>query len=540
MARWYRHLWTLSFVAALAFAGCSGQQDTAPADSGGNESAETAQSGHGHGGPAGGHHAEGGSAESSPADEPSADPKQEKDAAAGEPAPQEGQETSGSAASSGTAKAAVENVIAGLQENRADVLWESLPASYQQDVNDVVHLFAEKMDPEVWDRLFTVLQKGVKVLETKRDIIFELAEKPEQQNQGQPQSQPSNQPPGGLPSGPGQNLSGPPAAAMMQQLDPETKKAMYDAFVGMLKSLVNSDLSDLEKLKTADVGDFLQTTGGEFVTQLAKLFELSPKPASQPQSLREGLAQMKVEVVSEGDPTTLKITSPGNAGQPQTKEVKFTQVEGKWIPEDLAAGWDSSIQQAKAALQSVTPEKMAQGKQQALAGLDRAEQFLDQLQATESPEQFQQVVMQAVAPLMGMMMGGMAGGPGGPGGLGGQAGPGGGPSLNIPDPGQSKVPNDAVAVVIQGKLEQDRAKELSEKLRDLSDKPNQSFAVYTETGQGVRFQVSPVKDVQAFAQKIDFGKTQIDAGKRTITVELKASGDSGSTGSGDAKKSSEK
>ena len=58
-----------------------------------------------------------------------------------------------------TADQAVLQVTEGLADGQPQVLWHALPTSYQQDVTDLIHEFGDKMDAELWNRSFGVVQK---------------------------------------------------------------------------------------------------------------------------------------------------------------------------------------------------------------------------------------------------------------------------------------------------------------------------------------------------------------------------------------------
>src|SRR5262245_6119412 len=62
-----------------------------------------------------------------------------------------------------TADAAVQAVLGGLRQNRPDVLWEALPASYQRDLSEIVHLFAARLNPEAWRWFLQIAHKGATV-----------------------------------------------------------------------------------------------------------------------------------------------------------------------------------------------------------------------------------------------------------------------------------------------------------------------------------------------------------------------------------------
>src|SRR5947207_8913046 len=70
-----------------------------------------------------------------------------------------GSRTSAKGAPAGSAAAAVLAVVDGLKENRLDAFWDFLPASYQKDLNDLVHRFAERMDPQLWAKSVVTLRK---------------------------------------------------------------------------------------------------------------------------------------------------------------------------------------------------------------------------------------------------------------------------------------------------------------------------------------------------------------------------------------------
>src|SRR5439155_21616392 len=49
-----------------------------------------------------------------------------------------------------TPDAAVLQLINGLAANQPDALWDALPASYQNDLNDHASRFARRLHPEAW------------------------------------------------------------------------------------------------------------------------------------------------------------------------------------------------------------------------------------------------------------------------------------------------------------------------------------------------------------------------------------------------------
>src|SRR5262245_1254862 len=57
-----------------------------------------------------------------------------------------------------TPEAAIRRATQGLEENRPQVLWESLPVAYRNDVNRLVQNAAARIDPEIWERSVAAAQ----------------------------------------------------------------------------------------------------------------------------------------------------------------------------------------------------------------------------------------------------------------------------------------------------------------------------------------------------------------------------------------------
>ena len=64
-------------------------------------------------------------------------------------------------------------VMQSLADRHPEVLWQALPASYQKDITDLTHAFAEKMDPEIWQTAFRLGNKAVGILRDKKQYILD-------------------------------------------------------------------------------------------------------------------------------------------------------------------------------------------------------------------------------------------------------------------------------------------------------------------------------------------------------------------------------
>ncbi len=276
------------------------------------------------------------------------------------------------AQTTGGADQAVKDVAKGLADGKPVVLWQALPASYQKDVKSLISDAAGQVDPDIYDKAFVVVQKAVKLLKNKRDII----------------------------------LNGDLGKGAAQKMDKKLITESYDSIVTMLDTIASSDLGKIDELKKADVEKFLTGTAPKFGTQfnvMLKLAEAGKPNDPETKKFREIMANLKsikVTVVKAGaTETTLKIEIPNDTTP--TKEDVFVKVEGKWIPKDMADGWADAIKQAKTQIAAVTPFVAKERKKDVLQTMAQVEQIITQLDNTKTEKEFNEAVAQLIAPFMG-------------------------------------------------------------------------------------------------------------------------------------------
>ena len=249
-----------------------------------------------------------------------------------------------SALAQGSPDQAVMEVVHGLGENQPQVIWQALPASYQNDVSGVVREFAGQMQDSLWDQTFGTLGKLTRVLDEKRQFVLEH-----------------------------------PRVAERLSQSPNAE-ATYAAVVTLLKTLLSSDISSLERLSDFDGERFLATTGSQVMAQMGDLVALAPdskETLDAISSLRVTLSRI------EGDRAWITVEKPGE----ETKDVQMVLLEGKWLPAEMAEAWDSGIAGAREKLSQVVfdPAQTAQAGA-ILAMLDGA---LEGLLAAQTSEEFQ-------------------------------------------------------------------------------------------------------------------------------------------------------
>ena len=297
--------------------------------------------------------------------------------------------------------------LKALEEKNPKLIWDMLPASYQKDLNGLVQTFANEMDAELWDAGAGLLGGIGELLRTKKDLI----------------------------------------AGMLSEMDEAGEIPLSEITSGLemagtlLDKLAKSDLGSLNKLRTVDLGNVADTFGRDMM----KLIEDSAKAAGEADPFGlETLRSIKVEVVSEDDSNaTIKVSGlpeafdfgsltelpgglpPGLPGLPDLDELPFAdftdfengelevvKVEGKWVPKEIADGWDDAMSDAREEMGGVG-EMAAEDKQMALGVIKALNGSLAGIKKAKTPEQFQMALMQAT---MGAMMGAGGGDFGGPGG----------------------------------------------------------------------------------------------------------------------------
>lgn len=385
-----------------------------------------------------------------------------------------------------TAEETVQYALHGLQNNNPGVAWQLMPASWQKDVNGLVHEFADRMDPEVWNQSFATLQRTTALLKDKKQAIVQLIAQSQSEN---------------------------------PDFDQAAVARDYDGTVALLDTIFKSDLASLEKMKTLDTGELVQQTGGKLMTQMQKLSKLAPGDPFE-NEFKKNLKDVQIKVISqEADREVLELTFPvtekstttvvdpedpsnitssetTSEEKTETKEVAFVKVEDKWVPEDMAKDWDKSMTEARAELENLTPEVIEGFKPQAMAVLQQVNVGLGSLEKTETPEEFAGTALGLF-----FQFGSMFSQP------------------DVTSPGT----DDEVIVVVESKLDDAAAEATELRLAKLADDAELGIAISAPSGAGTEFTIAPVKDINAYAEKLkaDYEVKKVDTVTRTITVAPK-------------------
>ncbi|MEN8163320.1 MAG: hypothetical protein ABFS37_04260 [Acidobacteriota bacterium] len=262
----------------------------------------------------------------------------------------------------GTVRFVAEKVADGHPE----VIWEALPPTYRNDINGLTHLFATKVDAEVWDKSFGVLRKAAVVLQDQKDLFL-----------------------------------GSKMFAMAEDKQDEITDN-WDTGTLVFSTLVNSDIGNLKSLETIDWGQFMATTGAQLM-EVAKKASAATEENDYENEFLAKVKGMDIEVLEKTDTTAkLKISAPDE----EPEEIQMTKVEGRWVPTDMATDWDTEVAEARTNLEEITPETIAQQKMQIMMMVGMAEAFVDQVAQAKTSEELDQMLQGLLGGLLGGAMGG--------------------------------------------------------------------------------------------------------------------------------------
>lgn len=265
--------------------------------------------------------------------------------------------------------AAVQTIAKELAEGNGGILWQALPASYQLDVNSIAQLAGDKVDPELYDNAFSLLSRLAEVADQQKEFILAT------------------------------ELAGPRPAEQVATIE-----AAWPSIIGFVQTIANSSIASAQGLQAFDGQAFFNTTVSTLIQYSEDLSTVGGE------ELPLSAYRDVVVKVLESSATTAKLEMTSPDGTVNTEE--FAKVENRWVPAEMATGWASDMAEARAKLEAINPEEMAQNKPKIMGVIAMLEGVLTQIEDAETQEQFDQALQGAMMPIMGLMM--MQGGMGAP------------------------------------------------------------------------------------------------------------------------------
>ncbi len=242
-----------------------------------------------------------------------------------------------------TADEAVRNVLAGLQRQELQALWEFLPPSYQADVQELLHDFGERLDEKSWEPFVATCRKAQSVT---AQIVRKLDE-------------------------------------ASNESDHELAAQLRD-FEQLLSALCESEFSNVARLRKLDAFSFLGGTGNRLIAALSHgaLGDTGLGGDSFAQ-----FGEVTVELSeSTTDSAVLTVQWPGQAAT----QHKFVRVEKHWIPQTLAEAWPTQFPLVREQCLAWADE-LRRHPDPWHARLREIDQLLDELAATKSFTESRQV-----------------------------------------------------------------------------------------------------------------------------------------------------
>lgn len=364
---------------------------------------------------------------------------------------------------------AIRRLLKAFQTGEAGVIWDSLPPPHHVQINEFVREFATKMDREVWERLFVVARRIIEVLRDKRDLIV-----------GNPEFK--------LPS-------------VNKRLLTEN----YGEMIALLQLIVDSELSDLDKLRTFDGKTFFAETGTRFLKQLVAL---SAKDPNDP--FRKGF-DAKVRLVKiDGTQATIGLMMTGTfvmTRQAIDEEQRETQmpvrkIDGVWFVADLDYGLRKMYQDGREMLAAIPDDAIRKNRGPLIKLLQTVEEDLDRIALAKTGREFVLALGLAQVRLNQLVAEGI------------QQSNGTGPSDEPAPRGRT------VTVVVKGEMDKAARQRVLDRLETLKRAGEKTRVT---DGQGLMKIIIPTdRFLQEVVDAIDFGSVgDVDEVERQLTVILK-------------------
>ena len=231
----------------------------------------------------------------------------------------------------GPAAASFQQTLVAFQGGRLDLAFEFLPASYQADLETIVHSFAEKTDAELWSQSFGLLGKLAQVMKTKKEMIFEFE----------------------------------PFKHLPQMI---SIKPHWDDLAAGLQELSKSEVANLDFLKSCEMKRLLSSAN--------RLLTGIPLPK---------FGNMTVTTLKSDDQFATLTYRESKEGEPT--QVEFVKIEGKWLPRSMVDGWSAGIADARKRVTQWSAQ-IAANKSTITQALESTGDSLERIRQAKNQEEF--------------------------------------------------------------------------------------------------------------------------------------------------------
>ena len=256
--------------------------------------------------------------------------------------------------------AAMKTIFMELAKGEGGIIWKAMPASYQADLNSVVQLAGTKIDAEVYDKSFQLIDRLGSIINQQQALILNSSMGPALEEE----------------------------KVMLRQGLPKVAE--------IIRVIATSDVGTNAGLQSFNGQVFFGTTVSKLASLTTELSKLQDAEGPSLEDLRD--ADIAVLDVTEMA-ATLSITMAGD-----TQTVQLTKIENRWVPVDIAAQWTASITEVKTGLEAFSPKAVAAAKADVMNVFKVLDDVMSTIEAAETQADFDQSLKNAMMPLMGVYM----------------------------------------------------------------------------------------------------------------------------------------
>jgi len=258
---------------------------------------------------------------------------------------------------------AMQMIAREIADANGAILWRAMPGSYQSDVTSIARLAGTKIDPDIYNKVFSTVNRVATVLDKQKEFVFNTSL-------------------GG---------EGPDEEQVARM------RAAWPSIMDLVNELTTSSLSSAEGLQSFEGEAFFRNTVSGVLANVDALTKLQPDGEMLLSDLKE--ASFKY-LEGSGSEATLEMSVPGQ----ETETRTFVKVEDRWVPQDMAQTWAADMAQARSQLEAIDPKALEKQKPQILGVFAMIDGVLTQIEAAETQQQFDQALQGAMMPIMGLMM----------------------------------------------------------------------------------------------------------------------------------------
>ena len=250
-----------------------------------------------------------------------------------------------------TPEEAVKVIVDGLKESKPVALWDAVPEAGRLTLDGIIRSAATQIQPEIWNATVANLKKLSTLLQTKKEFI----------------------------------LASPLWKSGRQLPKRDQVTASYDPLAKLLKTIVESELVDQQKMTHFVGHEFFAGTGAKVLAEtraLTKTFKSDPLAF---------IDTMKVTVTKESDSSAkVTVTRPDQKGKPT--QLQLTVVDGQWTSPPLNMGASFLSITVMGYMEPFRPYQVIEWKDKYLKDMERLGKILDNLQAAKTSADFQEVM----------------------------------------------------------------------------------------------------------------------------------------------------